>query len=80
MVRDSLEDYIGSMSITRLHIPNFKAATDAAHLEKALEAVSRVTSVTVSPGAQQIDVEHEGANLDQLTNAVRQLGYSVSID
>jgi copper chaperone CopZ len=66
------------MPTTHLHVPDLQSATDTAHLEKALEAVPHVRSVELETEAKQIQVEHDGANIDELTRALRQLGYSAS--
>lgn len=63
------------MKVTHLHIPLLESATDTGHLEKALEAVPRVTAVEVESDHHQIRVEHEGADSAQLTWAVLKLGY-----
>lgn len=63
------------MSVTRIKIAKLDPATDAAHIEKALEAVPKVRAVTMHPAEHQAIVEHDGADVEQLTSAVKQLGY-----
>lgn len=63
------------MSTTRLKIAKLDAATDAAHIEKALEAVPRVRAVRLEPDDSAAVVEHDGADVRELTDAVKQLGY-----
>lgn len=43
------------------------------HIEKALEAVPRVESVTIEEGKARVD--HHGADLGELLDALRVLGY-----
>ncbi|HEX2102005.1 MAG TPA: cation transporter [Candidatus Synoicihabitans sp.] len=66
------------MTTTRLKIAKLASATDAAHIEKALEAVPRVASVTLDAEENQAVVEHDGADTDELRSAVRELGYIAS--
>ncbi len=66
------------MPTTNLKIAKLNDATDAAHIEKALEAVPHVTSVTIDPGENLAVVEHDGANPQELTSAIKQLGYIAS--
>ena len=65
--------------ITKLHIPNLQSATDNGHLEKALESIARVHSVEIDPASHEAIIEHEGANQNELTAAVKQLGYAADI-
>ena len=65
---------------TRLRIAKFTDATDAAHIEKALEAVPGVNSVKVEPAENQAIVEHDGADERELTSAVKQLGYVAIVE
>lgn len=65
---------------TRLKIAKLADATDTAHIEKALEAVPRVNSVRVEPSENQAIVDHEGADGDQLTTAIKQLGYVAIVE
>ena len=65
---------------TRLKIAKLADATDAAHIEKALEAVPRVNSVRVEPDDHQAVVEHDGADETELTAAVKQLGYVATVE
>ena len=67
------------MPTTRLKIAKLTDATDAAHIEKALEAVPRVSSVKLDPAENQAVVDHDGADQDALTTAVKQLGYVAAI-
>lgn len=68
------------MKQTRIKIAKLTDATDSAHIEKALEAVPRVSSVTVEPAEHQATVEHDGADEQELASAVKQLGYIAVID
>lgn len=68
------------MSTLHLKIAKLTAATDAEHIEKALESVSGVHSVTLNPAANEAIVEHDGADQDALTTAVKQQGYVAVID
>lgn len=68
------------MKKTRIKIAKLTDATDSAHIEKALEAVPRVNSVTVEAAEHQATVEHEGADEQELTDAVKQLGYIAVVD
>ncbi len=65
---------------TRLKIAKLADGTDTAHIEKALEAVPRVSSVRVQPNENQAIVEHEGADENQLTTAMKQLGYVAIVE
>jgi len=53
---------------------------DAAHIEKALEAVPRVTSVKVEPEENRAIVDHNGADQGDLTAALKPLGYIASAE
>lgn len=65
--------------ITHIQIAKLEGATDAAHLEKALEAVPRVQSVKIDPAAHEAIVEHDAADVQELTTAVKRLGYPATI-
>jgi copper chaperone CopZ len=65
---------------TRLKIAKLTDASDTAHIEKALEAVPRVTSVRVQPSENQAIVEHDGADERELTASVKQLGYVAMVE
>ena len=65
---------------TRLKIAKLAAATDTAHIEKALEAVPRVNSVRVQPDENQAIVDHDGADERELTSAIKQLGYLATVE
>jgi copper chaperone CopZ len=65
---------------TSMKIAKLTAATDSAHVEKALEAVPKVRSVALDLSRHQVTVEHEGADEDELRNAVKQLGYIATIE
>jgi copper chaperone CopZ len=67
------------MKTTHLKIAKL-ANDDVAHLEKALEAVPRVQSARVDPAANEAVVEHDGANPQELTAAVKQQGYIASLE
>ena len=68
------------MNTTRLKIAKLSGATDTAHIEKALEAVPRVKSVKVEAEENQAIVDHEGADVGELTSAVKQLGYIAAVE
>lgn len=68
------------MSTTRLKIAKLAGATDAEHIEKALESVSRVKSVTIEPEHNQAVVEHDGADEHELTTAIKQVGYIATVE
>jgi copper chaperone CopZ len=68
------------MSTTRLKIAKLGGATDAAHIEKALESVPRVSSVRLDPQANEAIVEHDGADEGEMTTAVKQQGYIASVE
>ncbi|HYC70749.1 MAG TPA: cation transporter [Opitutaceae bacterium] len=63
------------MRTTRLKIAKLDSATDAAHIEKALEAVPGVKAVSMETAEHRAVVEHEGADVGELTSAVKQIGY-----
>lgn len=65
---------------TRLKIAKLTDPADAAHLEKALEAVPRVSSVRLEAEEHQAVIEHEGADADEFTAAAKQLGYIAFIE
>ena len=68
------------MSTTRLKIAKFSDATDAEHIEKALEAVPHVASVRLDPAENQAIIEHDGVDVDALKSAVKELGYIATSD
>lgn len=68
------------MATTQIKIAKLSGATDAAHLEKALEAVPHVQSVRVDLGANSAFIEHDGADPAQLTAAIKQLGYPAAVE
>ena len=68
------------MTTTHIRIAQLTGATDAAHLEKALEAVAGVQSVRIDPAGNQAIVEHDAADPRELALAVKQLGYSPVIE
>ena len=68
------------MQTTRLKIAKWDGSTDVAHLEKALEAVERVQSVRIDSGAHEAVVQHENAPVEQLTAAVKSLGYLSTVE
>jgi copper chaperone CopZ len=82
MARAALRAYVGqrTMPTTQIKIAKFSDATDAAHLEKALEAVPRVQSVRIDPEIHAAFVEHEGADPKELTEAVKRLGYAAAVE
>ena len=57
------------MDTTRIKIAKLSAATDTAHLEKALEAVPLVESAEIDPGAHEAIVRHDGADPAQVRDA-----------
>lgn len=65
---------------TRLKIAKLTDPADAAHLEKALEAVPRVNSVRLEPDEHQAVIDHEGANEQEFIAAARQLGYVAFVE
>jgi len=67
------------MSTTRILLENLENVADTAHLEKALEAVPGVHRVQVHLESSSATVEHEGADLRQLTTAVNQAGYHAKV-
>lgn len=67
------------MTTTQIKIAKLSDATDAAHLEKALEAVQHVQSVRVDPESNSAFVEHDGADPKELTEAVKRLGYPAAV-
>jgi copper chaperone CopZ len=68
------------MSTIRLKIAKLAGATDTAHIEKALESVSRVKSVQLDPTANEAIVEHDGADETELTAAIKQQGYIANVE
>jgi copper chaperone CopZ len=68
------------MTTTRLKIAKLAGATDAAHIEKALEAVPQVKAVRLEPEHSQAVVEHDGANEEEMTRAIRQVGYLARVE
>jgi cation transport ATPase len=66
---------IGTMETTRLKIAKLDAATDTAHLQKALEAVPQVGAVEIDAGSHEAVVEHDGADTSQMTAALKNQGY-----
>lgn len=68
------------MSTTRLKIAKLAGTNDAVHIEKALEAVPNVTSVKIDQESNEALVEHEGADQDELTQAIKQQGYIATVE
>lgn len=68
------------MTETHLKIAKLDDATDVAHIEKALEAVPRVQSVRVDPENHEAVILHEDAPEDELTAALKQLGYVGTVE
>jgi copper chaperone CopZ len=66
---------VGGMETTRLKIAKLGAATDTAHLQKALEAVPQVGAVEIDAEAHEAVVEHDGADTAQMTAALKNQGY-----
>ena len=69
-----------SMKPLHVKIAKVSDATDFAHLEKALEAGPRVQTVRINPATHEAVVEHEGADPEQLKEAVKRLGYPAAVD
>ena len=67
------------MKTTHLKIAKLGDATDAAHLEKALEAVPRVQSVRIDPAAHEAIIEHDEADPQEFKQAVKRLGYAAAV-
>ena len=67
------------MTIVQLKIATLSGATDAAHLEKALEAVPRVHSARIDSDAHSAIIEHDGADPGELVEAARRLGYPATV-
>lgn len=62
------------MQTITLEIEQLEELSTTAHIEKALESVSHVSSVRVEPG--RATVEHDGAaSREELLDALRVLGY-----
>ena len=68
------------MTTTHLKIAKLDDATDVEHIEKALEAVPRVQNVRVDPEMHEAVVEHDEADADEMTAAVKQLGYVATVE
>lgn len=67
------------MRTTHLKIAILDDATDTGHIEKALEAVPRVWSVTIDAAAHEAVIDHDDVDPQQLTAAVKNQGYSAII-
>jgi copper chaperone CopZ len=63
------------MTKTRIKIAKLDAATDTAHLQKALEAVPQVATVEIDAGSHEAVVEHDGADTAQMTAALKNQDY-----
>lgn len=63
------------MSTLTLHVVRMEGVTDAAHIEKSLEAVPKVRAVEVDPGGERVVVDHDGADPERLMTALKHLGY-----
>lgn len=68
------------MSKTQIKIDAATSANEFGHLEKALEAVPRVTAVEVDPAAKTATVEHDGADMNELKSAVSGLGFAARFE
>lgn len=68
------------MPTTRLKIAKLADATDAAHLEKALEAVPGVESVHIDTAFHEAIVDHGHVNAEELTTAIKRLGYIAMLE
>lgn len=71
---------ITHMSTTRLKIAKLAGTEDAAPIGRALESVPHVQSVSVDAEANQAVVEHDGADEEQLTAAVKGQGYVAIVE
>jgi copper chaperone CopZ len=69
-----------TMRTTQIKIAKLSGATDAAHLEKALEAVPRVQSARVDPESHAAIVEHDDVDPQELTEAIKRLGYPAAVE
>ncbi|HWA87011.1 MAG TPA: heavy-metal-associated domain-containing protein [Opitutus sp.] len=68
------------MSTTPIKIEAAASANEFGHIEKALEAVPRVSSVEVGPAAGTATVEHDGADVGEMKAAVRGVGFIARLD
>lgn len=59
-----------------LHISGLQTIGGTAHLEKAIEAVPRVSSVRLDPDAERVLVQHDGAAPDEVLRAARSSGFT----
>ena len=66
------------MKTIRLQIAKFDAS-DAAHLEKALSAVPRVSEVEINSVGHEAIIQHEGADPSELTRAAQRVGYTAIV-
>jgi len=67
------------MKTLELAIDPFTDTADVAHLEKTLEAVPHVRSVEIDPKSRRARVEHDGVDEQELTSALRELGYRANV-
>lgn len=66
--------------ITRLKLSGMDTGNiDVAHLEQTLEAVPRVVSVVIERGTETAVVEHDGAEVKELSAAARSLGLHAEV-
>lgn len=63
------------MSVARFKIGPVDPGSSA-HLEKSIESVPRVRTVTLQPDAEEVLVEHEDAAIREIVAAIRSEGYS----
>ncbi len=74
MPRSGAPRTMAGMTTTRFRVPKLQVS-DVAHLEKAIEAVPHVNTVTVNATANEVTVEHERADIGSLKSAVQGVGY-----
>jgi copper chaperone CopZ len=63
------------MSIARFKIGPIDTAASA-HLEKSIESIPRVRTVTLQPEAEEVHVEHDDAPIREIVAAIRHEGYA----
>lgn len=68
------------MPTTHLKIAKLDDPREAGHLEKALEAVPEVNSARIDTESHQAVVDHDRAKPEELTAAVKKLGYIAVVD
>ncbi len=63
--------------IAHLHVLGLSNIASSSHLEKALEAVPRVSAVELNPAQEEAVVTHDGADPQELLTAAKSQGYIV---